>query len=275
MQTFGGKGANQAVAAARAGGDVTFVTCLGDDAYAQMCIDNFRRDGIDTSSIVRRKNAQTGVALVMFDEQGRNYLAIASGANHAMTSVDIELAESVIRESAMVVLQNEITPEAAMNAMHIASETKVPVMLNYAPVGATPIPITDKIRCLVVNETEAAQLAGQEVKTMEHVKSAAARLSEMGPPVVIITIGPHGSFVRHQGHELHIPAFKVKPVDTTAAGDTYCGALAVGLLEGMDWLEAARFATAASAISVTRMGAQPSIPKRGEIDAFLLEHAHG
>ncbi len=270
LQTFGGKGANQAVAAARAGGDVTFVTCLGDDPYAPLCIENFRHDGIDTSSIIKRKETNTGIALIMFDQQGRNYLAVASGANHAITGHDIQGHADVIRESAMILMQNEIDPDAAMCALDLAEVAKIPVMFNYAPVGAVKIPVTPKMRCLVVNETEASQLAGIEVTTIEQVRTAAKRLHEMGPAVVIITLGGQGSFIRHGSHELHIPAFPVKPVDTTAAGDTYCGAMGVALLEGANWSEAARFATAASALSVMKVGAQPSIPHRPEIDAILL-----
>lgn len=274
MQTYGGKGANQAVAAARAGGEVTFVTSLGDDNYAPLCLDNFRRDGIDVSGVICRKGVSTGVALVMFDQQGRNYLAIASGANHAITPTDIENCKEQIAESALVIMQNEISPDAALRAIDIATHARVPILLNYAPVGNTPIPVSSRVQCLVVNENEAAQLSGQDVRTAEQVKAAARILKEMGPAVVIITLGAEGSYVLHGQHELVVPAHKVKVVDTTAAGDTFCGVLGVALLEGMDWLESTRFATAASAISVTRMGAQPSIPTRAEIDRFMKEH-HG
>ena len=269
MQTFGGKGANQAVAAARAGGRVTFITCLGDDANAPLCAANFARDGIDCSRVIRRENMSTGVALIMFDQQGRNYLAIASGANHAITPADIEVCAETIRASAMLLMQNEITPEAAIHAMSIAAKASVPVMFNYAPVSAGAIPVNDKMQCLIVNETEAAQLTGHEVGTKAQIAAAAKALAEMGPAVVIITLGAQGSLLRYENQDTHVPPCAVKAVDTTAAGDTYCGALATARLEGMDWKQAVKFASAASAISVTRMGAQPSIPQRHEIDEFI------
>ena len=269
MQTFGGKGANQAVAAARAGGNVTFITCLGDDTYAPLCIGNFIRDGIDSSHVIHRKNINTGVALIMFDQKGSNYLAIASGANHAITAADIDGCAATIRASAMLLMQNEITPEAAIYAMDIAEKAKVPVMFNYAPVSATPIAVSDKLQCLIVNETEAAQLTGKKVRTAANIADAAKRLAEMGPAVVIITLGGQGSLLRYKDQDMRVLPCEVKPVDTTAAGDTYCGALATARLEGLDWTQAVQFATAASAISVTRMGAQPSIPQRAEIDEFM------
>jgi ribokinase len=272
MQTFGGKGANQAVAAARAGGQVTFLTALGEDNYAQLCIDNYRRDGIDTSSVVIKKGVATGVALIMFDQQGRNYLAVASGANFAMTPADVDAAVSAIRGSAMLVMQNEISPPAALRAIEIAHAAGVPVMFNYAPVSGIPVPVSAKMKYLVVNENEASQLTGgMEVASEAQVKAAARKLRSMGPETVIITLGAEGSYMLAREQELRVPPHKVSAVDTTAAGDTYCGALAVALLEGRGLAEAVQFATAASAISVTRMGAQPSIPKRDEIERFMTE----
>ncbi len=271
MQAMGGKGANQAVAAGRAGGNVRFITCLGDDAYARQCLDNFRNDGINTDSVIIRKGTHTGVALIMIDDQGRNYLAIASGANHAITPSDMDSCESAIRDSSMLLMQNEIAPEAAQRVLEIAAAANIPVIFNYAPVGSAPVPVSDKFSCLVVNETEASQLSGLQVCSREQVEKAAIRLAEMGPETVIITLGAQGSYIRRRSEQFYLPPFKVSPVDTTAAGDTYCGALAVALLEGQSLRDATIFATAASAISVTRMGAQPSIPTRQEIDAFLKE----
>lgn len=269
LQTYGGKGANQAVAAARAGGDVSFITCLGDDQYAPQIIQNFRNDGIDTSGVIKRKEAHTGVALVLVDQQGRNSIAIASGANFAITAADIVHEIDCIREAAIIVMQNEISPEAAIRAIEIAHSARIPVMFNYAPVSGAPVPVSAKMNMLVVNETEASQLAGMDVIGVDGARDAAYQLHEMGPAVVIVTLGPDGSYVVHQNHGYHVPAYQVKVIDTTAAGDTFCGALAVAIIEEMSLEHAVRFATAASAISVTRMGAWPSIPKRQEIDALV------
>lgn len=268
LQTYGGKGANQAVAAARAGGEVSFITCLGDDQYAPQLIQNFRNDGIDTTGVIKRKSSHTGVALIMVDQQGRNCIAIASGANFAITATDIVQETDCIREAAIIVMQNEISAEAAIRAIEIAHGAHIPVMFNYAPISGVPVPVSAKMNMLVVNETEAAQLAGMDVAGVDGARDAACQLHEMGPAVVVVTLGPDGSYVVNRDRGFHVPAYKVKAVDTTAAGDTFCGALAVAMLEDKSLEEAVRFATAASAISVTRMGAWPSIPKRAEIDAF-------
>lgn len=269
VQAFGGKGANQAVAAARAGGQVTFITAVGDDAYAQQVTDSFARDGIDVRHVLRKPGTSTGVALIMLDRQGRNYLSIASGANQAITPADIDGASDTIRSAALVVMQNEIATSAAARAISIAQSAGVPVLFNYAPVMAAPIPVDGCMTYLVINENEAAQLSGLPVESPSQIAAAARKLKAQGSQVVIITLGAAGSFVRCDQGEWQVPPFKVDPVDTTAAGDTYCGALAVALLEKRPLKEAVVFATAASAISVTRMGAQPSIPRRPEIDAFL------
>jgi len=156
-----------------------------------------------------------------------------------------------------------------MRALEIAHAAHIPVMFNYAPVSGAPVPVSSKMNMLIVNETEASQLAGMDVKCLDGARDAAYQLHEMGPAVVVVTLGPDGSYVVHKNEGFHVPAHKVKAVDTTAAGDTYCGAMAVALLEEKSLEDAVRFATAAAAISVTRVGAQPSIPKREEIDAFM------
>ena len=271
VQAFGGKGANQAVAAARAGGNVAFLTAVGDDSNAPLCLENYKIDGIDISCAVTRKGVATGVALIMLDDQGRNYLAIASGANFAMEPSDVEHAHDLIAASSLIIMQNEITPAAALRTLDIAAQAGVPVLFNYAPVSGVPIPVSAKMWYLVVNETEAAQLTGLEVNTEGEIAAAAQKLKTMGPSVVIITLGAQGSYVLDDSGALRIKPYPVKAVDTTAAGDTYCGALAVALLEGKSMADAVGFATAASAISVTKMGAQPSIPRRHEIDNFLSQ----
>lgn len=275
MQAFGGKGANQAVAVARTRGsdiDVSFVSCLGGDMFAPALIEGFRRDGIDTSRIMVRANVSTGTALIMLGGEGENYLAVAPGANFGFDSAMTDACEDVVRSSQLLVLQMEINVDATQRLLQIASRHNVPVMLNFAPVQTEGFQVTSAIHCLVANEVEAEALSGIKVDSPAAARTAAEVLLEKGPQMVCITLGPQGAFIamRDRLREL-VPTYTVKPVDTTAAGDTFCGALAVALVEGRPLLEAVRFANAAAAISVTRMGAQPSIPWRAEVEQFLTQ----
>jgi ribokinase len=269
QQTYGGKGANQAVAAARAGGRVTFVTGLGEDAYAPTILANFRRDGIRTEHILVQPGMASGSALVMFDRQGNNYLTVAPGANYALQPSHIDACAEVIGRAKRLVMQMELPVSTTLRALEIAAERGVPTLFNYAPVRGREIPLTAGIGVLVVNENEAAELAGLPVETVEQAVQAAEALRAHNIPVVIVTLGAGGAFVAAAEVCQHVPTFRVTPVDTTAAGDAFCGALAVALVEARPLLEAVRFANAAAALSVTCSGAQPSLPLRETIDAFL------
>lgn len=266
MQTYGGKGANQAVAAARAGGGVTFVTGLGADIYGKTMRENFQRDGINTDYALIAPRTPSGSALIMFDQNGENYLTVAPGANYALTPEHIETCAEVISKADILILQMEIPIPVIERALEVAAASGTRTLLNYAPVRNREIVITDKISVLIVNETEAEALTGVKIESMEHISIAAEFLQAQGPQIVVITLGAEGAFVLSDDFAELIPAFPVTPVDTTAAGDTFCGAFAVALAEGKTPPEAARFANAASALSVTKMGAQPSIPQRAEIE---------
>ena len=268
MQTFGGKGANQAVAAARAGGQVTFLTCVGEDALGAAMRENFLRDGIDVSHVLQTGEAPSGAALVMFDPRGDNYLAVAPGANYRLNPPHIEAAAELIAGCGMVVMQMEIPADTTQCALDIARRRGVPVLFNFAPVRTRDVPVQPAMTGLVVNEIEAAELAGRAVGSREEAFAAADALRRLGPRFVIVTLGRDGACVADGAGIFHVPAFPVVPVDSTAAGDTFCGALAVALVEERPLPEAVRFASAAAAISVTRMGAQPSIPTREEIERF-------
>lgn len=272
LQVFGGKGANQAVAAARAGGDVALITCLGRDAPGDAMVKSFRGDGIDVRGIVRTDLAPSGAALVMFDRHGDNYLAVAPGANYQLTPGHVEAAESVIRHAAMLVMQLEIPVDTTRTTLALAEKAGVPVLFNYAPARTCHLPVSSQMTGLVVNEIEASELSGLSVSNRAQALAAARKLKARGPRFVIVTLGRHGACVVGGNEVFHVPAFPVKPVDSTAAGDTYCGALAVALVEGRPLAEASTFAAAAAAISVTRAGAQPSIPTRTHIQRFLREH---
>jgi ribokinase len=273
-QVFGGKGANQAVGAARAGGKVAFVSCVGDDAYGGQVIENLERDGIDTRHVSQEEGVATGTALIMIDAGGENCISVAPGANYRLTPAHVDRARDVIEEATVVIAQCEILPETLDHVIDLGFRLGKLVLLNLAPARALNDDSLGKLGTLAVNETEAEFLTGLPVTTDAEVQAAAAALLGKGPKIVIVTLGARGAWVAVEGHQGLVPGFEVDPVDTTAAGDVHCGALAVGLVEGQALLEAVAFANAAAALSATKLGAQPSAPSRGEIDA-LVESRRG
>lgn len=267
LQAFGGKGANQAVAAARLGADAAFVTCVGDDPLTAEMLRSFDADGIDLGLASRLAGRVSGVALVLVDGEGNNYLAVDSGANADLTVADVERAGERIAASSVLVLQNEVPAAATLRAADIALEAGVRRLLNYAPFGpGLEGAATD---LLVVNESEATGLTGIGVGDPASATEAAQRARRLGFAEVVVTLGAGGALVADASGETHVPARRVAAIDTTAAGDTFCGALAVALAEGRSLREAARFATAAAALCVSAAGAQPSIPRRGAVDDLL------
>ena len=269
FQVYGGKGANQAVAAARAGGNVAFVNCVGEDAYTPQMVQNYKNDGIDTQFVFYEKGVASGHALIMIGGEGMNYISVAPAANYKLTTAKIDEAMPVIDVAAMIVMQYEIEEETIKYVIDIAKQKGIPVMWNCAPARAFDLSYIPKINILVLNEVEAGFLAGIPVENEQDAEKAAKILVKKGVEKVIITLGSKGAFVLTKSEKASVPAFKVEAVDTTAAGDTFCGAFAVALVENKPLKEALQFASAAAAISVTRMGAQPSAPKRGEIEMFL------
>jgi ribokinase len=269
FQVYGGKGANQAVAAARAGGNVAFVNSVGEDAYTPQMVQNYKNDGIDTRFVFQEKEIASGHALIMIGGEGMNYLSVAPGANYKLTPQKIDEAMPVIDEAAMIVMQYEIPEETIKYVIDLANRKSIPVLWNCAPARAFDLSYIPKINILVLNEVEAGFLAGIPVENETDAEKAAQKLVDSGVEKVIITLGSKGAFVVTKTEKVSVPAFKVEAVDTTAAGDTFCGAFAVALVEGKSLKEALQFASAAAAISVTRIGAQPSAPTRKEIEAFL------
>ena len=272
MQTFGGKGANQAVGAARAGGNVWFVSCAGDDDITPRMLEQLKHDGINIDFVFREKNISTGTALIMIGEEGTNYISVAPGANYRLMPAYIHKATDLIIEAEVIILQYEIPAETLEYTLSLCEKYNKKVLWNFAPAREFDKNYLRKISILVVNETEAEILSGIAVTSNESVVKAAEKLKELGCSSVIITLGVKGSFVLSQEGKEWVPAFNVNAVDTTAAGDIYCGSLAVALSEGKSFAESVKFASAAAAISVTRMGAQPSAPSRNEIDEFLLQN---
>jgi ribokinase len=268
-QTFGGKGANSAVAAARAGGNIQFVNCVGEDVNAPVMIDLYASEGINVDLISREEGVNSGTALIMIGSEGTNYLSVAPGANYRLTPQRIDAIRNVIESSSRIVLQCEIPIETNIRIIEIASELGVPVQLNLAPACALPEEVLKKVDTLIVNEVEARFLMEQAGIEMVEDKDLACALMYYGAQSVIVTLGPDGAVLSTKDGVQSFPALPVNVVDTTAAGDTFCGAYAVATVEGMNQGEAMQFASAASALAVSRLGAIPSTPKREEIDQFL------
>ena len=265
----GGKGANQAVAAARLGGDVTFLTCLGDDLNGHKLKMDFSTDGIDTQYIKFSQDSPTGTALIFVAETGENSIAVIPGANSDFRPEDVEKLAEPIKRAEYLLLQQEIPSETVSAAIELASEAGVKVVLNPAPMRPISDEILSKIYLITPNETEAAKIVDRPVETEADAIEAAKLLKAKGVKNVIITLGSKGSLVFGSEKAVIVPARKVTAVDTTAAGDVYNGALVTALSENKSLEEAARFATICSSISVTRLGAQPSIPYRKEVDELI------
>lgn len=263
----GGKGANQAVAARLLGGEVTFVCKLGRDMFGEGASKHYESCGLDTSKILW-SDKPSGVALITVDSKAENSIVVASGANADMTVSDIDSVADIIKSSGILLLQLEIPMDAVVHAAEIAYSAGVQVVLNPAPAAALPAELLKCVSILIPNETEASAISGIDINNFETAAAAAERLKGMGVREVIITMGSRGSVVC-DGSCTFVPAVKVNAVDTTAAGDTFCGGVCVALSEGKDLLEAVKFATAASSIAVQRPGAQDSVPNRCEVDKLL------
>jgi ribokinase len=261
----GGKGANQAVAAARAGGKVTFIARVGDDMFGQQAMEGFVADGIDASHVIRESDAPSGVALIFVDEHGENSIAVASGANARLTPEDVLSARDAITSADVLVAQLETPLDTVHAAVDLAAKHGVRVVLNPAPARHLPEEILRHVSVLTPNETEVELLTGIEVSNDAAALAAAERLNAVGVEAILITLGSRGAFIFDSDHAELVPGFKVEAVDTTAAGDVFNGALAVALAECSPLPKAVRFANAAAALSVTKLGAQPSAPTREEI----------
>lgn len=266
----GGKGANQAVAIARLGGEVTFVAKLGMDDFGDQAINNFKKDNINVDFIFRTSNSSSGVALIFVDDSGENVIVAVQGANAELSPNDIEKARLAIELSDILVLQLEIPLETVIHTISIAKSKNIPVVLNPAP-GKKLDPSTIKcINYLTPNETEAEILTGIKVIDDNTAKEAGLKLMEFGSENVIITMGRRGAMLITESECELVSGFKVEAVDTTAAGDAFNGGLAYAIASQKSIKDAVRFANAVAALSVTKMGAQPSMPFKSEVDEFIL-----
>lgn len=264
----GGKGANQAVAAARYGNRVVFVAKTGDDLFGKQVLKSLEQDNIVTDYVFVDKENPSGVALITIDSEAENCIVVAPGANMSLSPADIDVAAEEIRNADVLLMQLESPVETVTYAAKMAAEAGVPVILNPAPAPAEPLSeeLLKSLYLITPNRSEASRLSGIEVKDMESAYRAAKVIRDMGPKCVIITLGSDGSLLDDGAMPMRVEALKVEAVDTTAAGDTYNGVLASVIAEGRSLIEAMREANVAAAISVTRMGAQPAAPTREEIN---------
>ncbi|UGQ46719.1 ribokinase [Massilia endophytica] len=268
-QVAGGKGANQAVAAARQGAEVHFVGAVGDDAFGRSALDGLRGDGIGTGGIAVVPGVATGVAGIFVDDSGANSIVIAPGANDTLDVAQVEACATTITGSSYLVCQLETPLATVTRAIEIARAAGVKVVLNAAPAADLPGSLLAMCDYLVVNETEASQLSGVDVRGSDDAVAAARALCRRGAGAVLLTMGESGVVVSDCGTQHLVPAAKVQPVDTTAAGDTFVGALTVALARGLTLEAATREAQYAAALAVTRIGAQTSIPTREELQQFI------
>jgi len=261
----GGKGANQAVAAARAGGAVSFIAKTGDDIFGQRAITELRNEGIDCTYITADNNKASGVALIIVDETGENEIVVAPGANDTLQEEHIEAANDAIMEATIILFQLEIPLSTVLFAAKKGKELNKKIVLNPAPATILPTELFACLYLITPNETEAEILTDIKVTDTTSASKAADKLLLAGVENVIITMGAAGAYFKNAEMEMQIPSHQVTAVDTTAAGDVFNGVLVVELANGNSWEEAIKKACKAASISVTRMGAQASMPYKHEL----------
>jgi len=265
----GGKGANQAVAAALAGDGAVMIGAVGDDAFGGVLIDSLRTRGVDTTAVAV-KEGSSGLAFITVSGSGENTIVLSSGSNGRLTQADV--SREALAGAEIALLQNEIPPEVNLHALKLCAELGIKAYYNPAPAAPIPKEALPLIDTLVVNETEAEVVSGLPVAGVDDAERAAKALVAAGVGRVIVTLGGKGAVaLERAGEPLRVPAFKVEPADTTAAGDTFIGAYAAASAAGRSIAESLRYAAAAAAISVTRHGAQSSIPSKDEIERFLRD----
>lgn len=262
----GGKGANQAVAATRLGGSVSFMAKVGNDHFGSRSIEQYKAEGINVDHILIDNALPSGVALIVVDANGENCITVASGANAMLLPEDIDRAVGMIERGDIVLTQLETPLDTVEYLARIARERGKKVILNTAPAQHLPDSLMRNLYMIIANETETELITGVKITDMESICRAADVMNERGVENVVITLGSKGAFVKENGAYHKVPAIKVKAVDATAAGDTFCGAVCVALAEKKSILEAVEFANKCASLTVTRMGAQSSLPYRSEVD---------
>ena len=265
----GGKGANQAVAAARLGAQVSMIGRVGQDAFAAPLLENLAADGIDHAFVLQDGETATGVALIVVDDNGENSIVVSSGANMRLSPDDVEAAEPAIAAADLLILQLEVPLETVIRAAELARDHGVQVVLNPAPARPLPAELLSMIDVLIPNESEAALLTGLPTGTQAEAAEAVEALLGSGVGTMILTLGARGALPAREGEMQIVPAFDVEPVDTTAAGDAFVAGLSVALAEGREIYEAVRWGNAAGGLATTKLGAQTSLPTRQALEQLL------
>jgi ribokinase len=273
IMTPGGKGANQAVAAAKLGAEVYFVAKLGDDIFGRQSLSNFQKVGIRTDYIVQTKEAPSGVALITVDDAGDNMIVVAPGANLKLSPDDVKKAQSAITSSGAVAAQLEVPLETVEFAARLSNDAGVPFILDPAPAQKLSDEFLRMVDILTPNETEAEILTGIKVTDENSAMAAAKNLLDRGVKAVILTMGSKGYILATNDGVEFVPSVKVDAVDATAAGDAFTGSLAIGMAQGKTLGDAALFANHAAALSVTKMGAQSSMPNAGQVENFMKQRS--
>ncbi len=269
----GGKGANQAVAAVRAGADVSFIARVGNDALGKEGIERLMEERIDTRYVYKDADVATGVAFIVVDERGENSIVVASGANARLSPADIEKAKGEISSAAVLLVQLESPLDAVRAAIKRSHDNGTIVIMNPAPAQPLDRNLLKEIDIITPNKVEAEMITGIKVTNEESLRSITRKILELGINTVLITLGADGIFIGSKNSMELIPAFKVRAVDSTGAGDVFSGSLAAFLSEGLSVEEAAKMANASASISVMRMGAMASAPTRKEIESFISTYA--
>lgn len=268
----GGKGANQAIAAAKAGAETFMYGCVGDDEFGGVLLNSLQSAGAGTAGVRRSDDARTGVAFIILETSGENRIIIVSGANGLVDNAYVDSHWEEIAQSSLIILQHEIPLETGHYIIEKASESSIPVLLNPAPFHEIPAELLKKLDYLVLNEVELQGIVPARVDSIDDVIRAGKEINRMGVKHVLITLGSDGSVLVSGEQVIRQPAFVVEAVDTTAAGDTFVGNFAASIINGLDLSQALVNASAASALAVTKVGAQSSIPSKEDIQSFIQKY---
>ena len=269
---YGGKGANQAVMAAKLGAQVSMITKLGRDVFGDDTLKNYKAQGIDATWVMFDDHAASGVAPIFVDDNAQNFIVIIPGANMTLSPADVRQASSAISAASLLICQLEVPVESTLEAFRIAKAAGVTTILNPAPAAQLPDELLQLSDIIAPNETETEMLTGLSVATLQDAEKAAHALRQRGPKTVILTLGARGALLVDEHSVEHVAPIKVKAVDPSGAGDSFIGSLAVFMGEGHYLREAIRLANGVAALSVTKMGTQSSFPNRSEADHFLKEN---